>query len=123
MTGKQRVLITAGASGIGECLARAFDLEGARVHICDSDQQGLEQMLAANRGTISGTVADVSDPKSVDRLFDEVGSALGGLDVLVNNAGRSIRRSVQLSYDRFHDLERTMLGGVSLLNEDLGRLG
>ena len=87
MTRKQRVLITAGAGGIGECLARRFAREGSRVHICDTNAQALEQMLAANRGTITGTITDVSDPEAVDRLFDEVRSELGGLDVLVNNAG------------------------------------
>jgi NAD(P)-dependent dehydrogenase (short-subunit alcohol dehydrogenase family) len=87
MTGEQRVLITAGASGIGECLARAFGREGSRVHICDTNAQALEQMLVANRGTITGTIADVSDPEAVDRLFDDVRSELGGLDVLINNAG------------------------------------
>jgi len=87
MTGKQRVLITAGAGGIGECLAKTFGAEGSRVHICDTDEQALEQILAANRGTISGTVADVSDPEAVDRLFEDVRSELGGLDVLINNAG------------------------------------
>ena len=87
MTVKQRVLITAGASGIGECLAKAFGRDGARVHICDTNEQALEQMLAANRGTISGTIADVSVPEAVDRLFDDVRSELGGLDVLINNAG------------------------------------
>lgn len=85
--GKQRVLITAGASGIGECLARTFAREGSRVHICDTNTQALDQMLAANRGTITGTIADVSDPEAVDRLFDDVRSELGGLDVLINNAG------------------------------------
>ncbi len=87
MTGGQRVLVTAGASGIGECLARAFGREGSRVHICDTNAQALEQMLVANRGTITGTIADVSDPEAVDRLFDDVRSELGGLDVLINNAG------------------------------------
>jgi NAD(P)-dependent dehydrogenase (short-subunit alcohol dehydrogenase family) len=87
VTGKQRVLITAGAGGIGECLARAFGREGSRVHICDTNEQGLEQMLTENRGVITGTIADVSDPEAVDRLFEDVRSELGGLDVLINNAG------------------------------------
>ncbi len=87
MTGKQRVLITAGAGGIGECLARTFCREGSRVHICDTNAQALEQMLAVNQGAITGTIADVSEPEAVDRLFDDVRSELGGLDVLINNAG------------------------------------
>jgi len=57
------------------------------VHICDTNPQALEQMLAANRGTITGTIADVSEPEAVDRLFDDVRLELGGLDVLINNAG------------------------------------
>jgi NAD(P)-dependent dehydrogenase (short-subunit alcohol dehydrogenase family) len=87
MNGKQRVLITAGAGGIGECLARTFGQQGSRVHICDTNAQALERMLAANRGAITGTIADVSDAEAVDRLFDDVRSELGGLDVLINNAG------------------------------------
>lgn len=87
MTHKRRVLITAGAGGIGECLAKAFARDGSRVHICDTNAQALEQMLAAHRGTITGTIADVSVPDAVDRLFDDVRSELGGLDVLINNAG------------------------------------
>jgi NAD(P)-dependent dehydrogenase (short-subunit alcohol dehydrogenase family) len=57
------------------------------VHICDTNEQGLEQMLTENRGVITGTIADVSDPEAVDRLFEDVRSELGGLDVLINNAG------------------------------------
>jgi NAD(P)-dependent dehydrogenase (short-subunit alcohol dehydrogenase family) len=87
VTGEQRVLITAGAGGIGECLAKSFGKEGARVHVCDMDAQALERMLAEHRGTITGTIADVSSPEAVDRLFDDVRSELGGLDVLINNAG------------------------------------
>ena len=83
----QRLLITAGAGGIGECLARAFDREGTRVHICDTDSKAVEQLLATQRGSITATIADVSDPDAVDRLFDDVRSTLGGLDVLINNAG------------------------------------
>jgi NAD(P)-dependent dehydrogenase (short-subunit alcohol dehydrogenase family) len=87
MTENQRVLVTAGASGIGECIAKAFQLDGARVHICDTDEKAVEQMLAAHPGSITATIADVSDPEAVDRLFDDAQSVLGGLDVLINNAG------------------------------------
>ena len=87
MKRQQRVLVTAGAGGIGACLAETFGRQGSRVHIGDTNAQALEQMLAANQGTITGTVADVSDPEAVDRLFDDVRSRLGGLDVLINNAG------------------------------------
>jgi len=87
MTSKQRVLVTAGAGGIGKCLAKSFDLGGARVHMCDTDERAVEQVLNESRGSITGTIADVSDSEAVDRLFDDVRSVLGGLDVLINNAG------------------------------------
>jgi len=87
MKQSRRVLITAGAGGIGKCLAKAFDRGGSRVHICDTNEQALERMITASCGKISGTVADVSVPAAVDRLFDAVRSELGGLDVLINNAG------------------------------------
>ena len=81
-----RVLVTAGASGIGAAITRALLAAGAKVHVCDVD----EGALAACRQDLPGvgtTVADVSDEDAVARLFDEVTSNLGGLDVLVNNAG------------------------------------
>lgn len=81
-----RVLVTAGASGIGRATARAFAAEGARVHICDVDQGALEAM-AASDPRVSRSVCDVSDRGAVACLFDEAVELLGGLDCLVNNAG------------------------------------
>jgi NAD(P)-dependent dehydrogenase (short-subunit alcohol dehydrogenase family) len=78
-----RVLVTAGATGIGLATAEAFLREGARVHVCDIDEAGLSKL----RGRMSSTVCDVADPAAVARLFDEAQAALGGLDALVNNAG------------------------------------
>ncbi len=78
-----RVVVTAGGGGIGRAIARIFLEHGARVHVCDVDQQALEQTDKA----ISRTKADVSSLADVERLFDEVKGSLGGLDVLVNNAG------------------------------------
>jgi len=81
-----RVLVTAGASGIGAAIAGAFARAGARVHICDVDEVALSAALEAGEG-VTGTLADVSDPAAVDALFDAAQATLGGLDVLVNNAG------------------------------------
>jgi NAD(P)-dependent dehydrogenase (short-subunit alcohol dehydrogenase family) len=81
-----RVLVTAGASGIGRSTALAFKSEGARVHICDVDPDAIAAFTAQNP-EISATRADVSDREQVSHLFDEALRALGGLDVLVNNAG------------------------------------
>ncbi len=79
-----RVLVTAGAGGIGRAIAEAFLREGARVHVCDLDQDALAAMAAAGFGT---SRCDVADRAMVNDLFDDVGQGLGGLDCLVNNAG------------------------------------
>jgi NAD(P)-dependent dehydrogenase (short-subunit alcohol dehydrogenase family) len=80
-----RVLVTAGAAGIGREVARAFVREGAKVHVCDVDAKAL-RALARDRN-ITCSRADVADRDEVERLFKEAIKALRGLDVLVNNAG------------------------------------
>jgi NAD(P)-dependent dehydrogenase (short-subunit alcohol dehydrogenase family) len=81
-----RVLVTAGAAGIGLEIARAFKEEGARVHICDVDEAALAAMASSDPG-ITGSLTDVADRAAVAQLFDDALGQLGGLDVLVNNAG------------------------------------
>jgi NAD(P)-dependent dehydrogenase (short-subunit alcohol dehydrogenase family) len=81
-----RVLVTAGASGIGLATARAFAQEGARVHVCDVDEVALHA-LGTSDATLGRSTCDVADRASVARLFQDVVGAFGGLDVLVNNAG------------------------------------
>jgi NAD(P)-dependent dehydrogenase (short-subunit alcohol dehydrogenase family) len=78
-----RVLVTAGAAGIGLAIARTFRDHGARVFACDID----DKALGALDKDIGRTRADVASRADVDRLFGESQKALGGLDVLVNNAG------------------------------------
>ena len=78
-----RVLVTAGAAGIGLAIARTFRDHGAKVFVCDVD----DKALAALDQDIGRTKADVASVADVDRLFAESQKALGGLDVLVNNAG------------------------------------
>ena len=82
----RRVLVTAGAAGIGRAIARTFHEHGARVHVCDVDDKALKEFAAENP-SITQTLADVADVSQVDKLFDDVRRTLGGLDVLVNNAG------------------------------------
>jgi NAD(P)-dependent dehydrogenase (short-subunit alcohol dehydrogenase family) len=84
--GGLRVLVTAGAAGIGLAVARAFAAEGAKVHICDIDRKSLDA-AAKSDPKLTRSLADVADRAQVSKLFDEALSALGGLDVLVNNAG------------------------------------
>ena len=81
-----RVLVTAGASGIGAVIARAFSEAGAHVHVCDIDRAALDRLAAEVPG-ISSSSADASIENDVDLVFDDVLGTLGGLDVLVNNAG------------------------------------
>jgi NAD(P)-dependent dehydrogenase (short-subunit alcohol dehydrogenase family) len=81
-----RVLVTAGANGIGLAIARAFASEGAKVHVCDVDTGALAALRTSDPA-LTQTVCDVADRASVAKLFAEAGAALGGLDVLVNNAG------------------------------------
>lgn len=82
----QRALITAGASGIGRAIAQALLEAGARVHVCDVDETALASFREAFPEA-GATPADVADEGAVDRLFAEAARHLGGLDVLVNNAG------------------------------------
>src|SRR3982751_4289041 len=88
MSNGRRVVITAGAAGIGLAMAKAFTADGDRVHICDIDEQALKQVTGDN-SSISATVCDVSDRSSVESFIQAAAGALGGIDVLVNNAGIS----------------------------------
>ena len=81
-----RVLVTAGAGGIGLEIVRAFLREGARVHVCDVDEAALAA-LGREAPAVTRSTTDVSDRDAVARLFDDALDALGGLDCLVNNAG------------------------------------
>jgi NAD(P)-dependent dehydrogenase (short-subunit alcohol dehydrogenase family) len=81
-----RVLVTAGASGIGRAISDMLIAHGARVHICDVSEPFLSEFRLAHPG-VGATRADVSSEADVEGLFADMQGALGGLDVLVNNAG------------------------------------
>ena len=85
LTGK-RILITAGAAGIGRIMAEKMNAAGARVFVCDIDQTALAD-LSTTHPDIGQMQADISDRAAVDAFFEQGLAALGGLDVLVNNAG------------------------------------
>jgi len=82
----QRVLVTAGASGIGLDIVRAFAAAGARVFVCDVQAESLDR-LSTELPEVGSCLADVSSEEQVARLFEAADRKLGGLDVLVNNAG------------------------------------
>ena len=114
------VVITGGSSGIGLAAAGRCADAGAKVVIVARDPEKLEAARAelAERGEVHAYPCDLSDYAANDEFARKVLEEHGGVDVLVNNAGRSIRRSIDLSFDRFHDFERTMqlnyLGTVRL---------
>ncbi|SFB78428.1 NAD(P)-dependent dehydrogenase, short-chain alcohol dehydrogenase family [Polaromonas sp. OV174] len=82
----ETVLVTGGADSVGRVIAEAFAAGGHKVHICDVNAEALSQTLAANPG-MQGTLADVSDPAAVARVFAESRQWLGDVSVLVNNVG------------------------------------
>jgi NAD(P)-dependent dehydrogenase (short-subunit alcohol dehydrogenase family) len=84
----QRVLITAGASGIGREMARAFAGNGAQVFVCDIDEKALEQLCKEVPG-VTARVCDMASRSAIERMMPDAVAALGGLDVLINNAGIS----------------------------------
>jgi NAD(P)-dependent dehydrogenase (short-subunit alcohol dehydrogenase family) len=82
----QRVVITAAASGIGRAIADAFVAQGARVHLCDLDDRALAD-AAASSPLVTATRVNLADAVEIDRWLDLAIADLGGVDVLVNNAG------------------------------------
>lgn len=105
------VVITGGSSGIGLSTAKRVAEAGAVTVIVARGKEELfkarDEMKAAG-GKVFAYTADLSDMADCDRLVQAILKDHGHVDVLINNAGRSIRRSIELSYDRFHDFERTM---------------
>ena len=105
------VLVTGGSSGIGLAAAHKFAEAGAITLICGRDQDKLDEACkeAKDKGyQFIAYAADIADMADADRFVQLVVASHGGVDFLINNAGRSIRRAIEGSYDRFHDFERTM---------------
>jgi NAD(P)-dependent dehydrogenase (short-subunit alcohol dehydrogenase family)/thioester reductase-like protein len=128
LTGKH-VLITGASSGIGWATALKVAAAGGVPLLVARNVEKLEEVRAeivAAGGTAYVYAADLSDMESVDRLVERVLADHRNVDMLVNNAGRSIRRSIALSYDRFHDFERTMqlnyFGAVKLIIGLMGHM-
>ena len=105
------VVITGASSGIGQVTALKVAQAGGVPVLVARGREKLEETKAqieARGGTAYVFPCDLSDLDAIDALCKEITSALPSVDFVVNNAGRSIRRSLKLSHDRFHDFERTM---------------
>ncbi|MBJ7386519.1 MAG: SDR family oxidoreductase [Mycolicibacterium sp.] len=107
----KRILVTGASSGIGEAGARKLAAAGAKVIVVARRRDLLDAVVAdvtAAGGDATAIDCDLSDLDAVDALVADVDERFGGVDVLINNAGRSIRRPLAESLDRWHDVERTM---------------
>jgi meso-butanediol dehydrogenase/(S,S)-butanediol dehydrogenase/diacetyl reductase len=118
----KRVLITGGASGIGAATAARFLHEGSRVVVLDRDEPAcarLREQLPALAGTL---IADVSDAAAVGAAFERLDAMLGGLDVLINNAGISIRHGfLDLAPDEWRRVMQVNLDGVFFAAQQAAR--
>ena len=111
LSGK-RILITGASSGIGEAAAEQFASHGAIVVVVARRQDPLDALaerITTAGGTVMSIPCDLSDMDAVDALVADVEKRIGGVDILINNAGRSIRRPLAESLERWHDVERTMV--------------
>ncbi len=109
--GGKVVLVTGGSSGIGLAAAHKFAEAGAITLICGRDQDKLDAACAEARDKGYKFIAyavDIAEQAACEAFVQQVMAENGGVDFLINNAGRSIRRAIESSYDRFHDYERTM---------------
>ncbi|HKW83551.1 MAG TPA: SDR family oxidoreductase [Burkholderiaceae bacterium] len=112
--GGKVVLVTGGSSGIGLAAAAKFAQAGAITIICARDEAKLAEAkreilaTAGKDAQVFTYSADIANEESCKQFVQTLQANHGGVDYLVNNAGRSIRRAIESSYDRFHDYERTM---------------
>jgi short-subunit dehydrogenase len=105
------VLITGASYGIGECLARMLAATGVKLVLVARTEEKLntiKEELSQSGADIYIIPADLSKPEDVQRIIDFAAGFPGGVDYLINNAGKSIRRSINDSLDRYHDFTRSM---------------
>jgi len=105
------VVVTGGSSGIGEATALMMARAGARVAIVARDEAKLSEtvrQIVEEGGEARSYSADLAELEACDAVIDRIEAEMGQIEILVNNAGRSIRRAISASYDRFHDFERCM---------------
>jgi len=111
----KRVVVTGGASGIGLATARRFINEGCRVVILDNNPEALNKAQSELPELAGGVCADVSSPDDVAAAFTEIDQILGGIDILISNAGISVRKPFkEIDYDQWSKVMRVDLDGMFL---------
>jgi meso-butanediol dehydrogenase/(S,S)-butanediol dehydrogenase/diacetyl reductase len=118
----KRTLITGGASGIGAATARRYIDEGARVVILDRDTAACEKMKEQLSGLVGAIIADVSDFNEVERAFGEMDTLMQGVDIVINNAGISIRHGfLDITMDEWQQVMDINLNGVFYVAQHAAR--
>jgi meso-butanediol dehydrogenase/(S,S)-butanediol dehydrogenase/diacetyl reductase len=118
----KRVLITGGAGGIGLATARRFLEEGSRVAILERDADACQRARQALPGLHATVIADVADDRAVERAFEELDALFAGLDVLINNAGISIRnRFIDITPEQWRAVMAVNLNGVFYVAQQAAR--
>ena len=118
----KRVLVTGGASGIGAAIALRFMEEGARVVVLDRDEQFLNTFQSQHPEARGAILADVSAPAQVARAFETLDELVAGLDVLINNAGISIRHKfMDIKPEEWRAVMDVNLNGIFYIAQEAAR--
>ncbi len=119
---EKRVLITGGAGGIGSAAARRFVEEGSRVVVLDRDEQACRKIELELPALSAVLRADVAEPAEVARAFERMDDLLGGIDVLINNAGISVRNPfLDIPPDQWCRVLETNLSGIFYVAQQAAR--
>ena len=109
----KRVLVTGGASGIGLATARRFVSESCQVVILDNNQEALNKAQAEQPEFAGGVCTDVSSQDEVEAAFKEIDQIMGGIDILISNAGISVRKPlIEVDYTQWSEIMRVNLDGM-----------
>jgi len=116
------VIVTGGASGIGFATAKRFASEGSKVVIFDYNKEALDKTLAENPDIAGGVKVDVSSSEEVEKAFSQVDEEHGMVDVLISNAGISVRKPfVDIDYEQWKRVVDINLGGMFLCSREAAR--
>jgi len=116
------VIVTGGASGIGFATAKRFASDGSKVVIFDYNKEALDKTLAENPDIAGGVKVDVSSSEEVGKAFSQVDEEHGMVDVLISNAGISVRKPfVDIDYEQWKRVVDINLGGMFLCSREAAR--